>query len=42
MTTEANIQARIEAEGFAEPCGEQPPRFWEVLANIAADPVAKS
>lgn len=40
-TVEANIKARADAEQMAELCGEQSPRFWEVLANIAADRCGK-
>jgi hypothetical protein len=37
MSTVAdNIAARRAAEELAELAGEQPPRFWETLAAIAA------
>ena len=41
MNLESNIQARIDAEQMAELCGHQNERFWEVLANIAADRCGK-
>lgn len=30
----ANINARIEAQGVIDLCGEQSQRFWEVLAEL--------
>lgn len=36
MNVQANIDARRAAEELADLAGEQPPRFWEVLAEIAA------
>jgi len=35
-TVEQNITARQEAEAIMNLCGEQPPRFWEVLAGLVA------
>jgi hypothetical protein len=34
-TIQTNIAARHEAETLLELVGEQPPRFWEVLAELA-------
>lgn len=38
----ANIEARADAEQMIELCGEQPPRFWEVLASIAVQKCDKA
>jgi hypothetical protein len=35
-TLEQNISARREAESLVDLAGEQSPRFWEVLAELAA------
>lgn len=37
MSVEENIKARGDAMQMIDLCGEQPSRFWEVLARMAAD-----